>query len=79
MRNSKGQIKTDNAMVSILEANAVRVLQKNEENVPSEAEQALAGEALICNKSLHVDDKGFLTTNTPSVRPVVTAPDDYPI
>jgi hypothetical protein len=64
MRSSKKQIMTDTSMASILEANAVRTLQKNEENVPTEAEQVLAAEAAICDRRLHVNDQGFLTSNS---------------
>jgi len=63
MSTSKRLIKTDATMESILEANAVRVLQLNEEKVPGEADNVLTSEAAVCDGgTIHVDDQGLLTS-----------------
>lgn len=62
MRNNERQIKTDADINSILKAAAVQVFKNDEANVPSLQERVWGAEEPISTEEIHVDDRGFLTT-----------------
>ncbi len=64
MRYSKKQIESDATMVSILEANAVEIFEKNGDRIPSAEEKVLASQAPLSEVRVHVDKQGFLTTKS---------------
>jgi hypothetical protein len=60
MKSTKGQINTDTAIVSVMEANPPRVFEKNEVMFLCATEPVLA--ASTASERIYVDNQGFLTT-----------------